>query len=160
MMHADSKTLGMPGARAQALVALAATAASQPDLFSPSTTLDQAIARLRALRGIGEWTAQYIAMRALREPDAFPAADIGLMRALASPDGQRPTAIELLARAEGWRPWRAYAAQHLWTADAAVTPVGTPVHPKEIPHAQAVATAGAVHGSVRQPDRNNADLPR
>jgi AraC family transcriptional regulator of adaptative response / DNA-3-methyladenine glycosylase II len=58
-------------------------------------------------------------MRALREPDAFPAADIGLLRALTDATGRRPTPRELLARAEGWRPWRAYAAQHLWAADAA-----------------------------------------
>ena len=72
----------------------------------------------RALPGIGEWTAQYIAMRALREPDAFPAADIGLLRAMAGADGTRPTPAALLAHAEAWRPWRAYAAQHLWTSGA------------------------------------------
>jgi AraC family transcriptional regulator of adaptative response / DNA-3-methyladenine glycosylase II len=58
-------------------------------------------------------------MRELREPDAFPAADVGLMRALAGPDGVRPSPAELLARAQAWRPWRAYAALHLWTADSA-----------------------------------------
>jgi AraC family transcriptional regulator of adaptative response / DNA-3-methyladenine glycosylase II len=81
--------------------------------------LVEAIRRLRALPGVGEWTAQYIAMRQLREPDAFPAADIGLMRAMAGADGVRPSAAALLAHAERWRPWRAYAAQHLWSADAA-----------------------------------------
>ena len=55
-------------------------------------------------------------MRELREPDALPAADIGLMRALADSNGTRPTPHELLARAERWRPWRAYAAQHLWAS--------------------------------------------
>jgi len=55
-------------------------------------------------------------MRELREPDAFPAADIGLMRALADDRGRRPNPAELLARAEAWRPWRAYAALHLWSA--------------------------------------------
>jgi AraC family transcriptional regulator of adaptative response / DNA-3-methyladenine glycosylase II len=65
---------------------------------------------------VGEWTAQYIALRQLREPDAFPAADIGLMRAVADGDGRRPGVEELLAQAEKWRPWRAYAAQHLWTS--------------------------------------------
>jgi AraC family transcriptional regulator of adaptative response / DNA-3-methyladenine glycosylase II len=68
---------------------------------------------------VGPWTAQYIALRALREPDAFPQADVGLLRAMAGPDGVRPTPSALLARAEAWRPWRAYAAQHLWAADAA-----------------------------------------
>ena len=57
-------------------------------------------------------------MRALREPDAFPAADIGLMRALAdAAEGRRPNAAELTARAEAWRPWRAYAALHLWASE-------------------------------------------
>jgi len=69
-----------------------------------------------AKSGIGEWTAHYIALRALREPDAFPAADIGLLRALEGRDRVRPTPSALLARAERWRPWRAYAAQHLWSA--------------------------------------------
>ena len=82
----------------------------------PRRSLEEAIAKLRALPGIGEWTAQYIAMRELREPDAFPAADIGLMRAMAATDGRRPTPAELLSRAERWRPWRAYAALHLWAS--------------------------------------------
>jgi len=113
-------TLGMPGARAASIVSLAAAAAN-PLLFEPNQGLEESVSRLRALPGIGEWTAQYIAMRALREPDAFPAADIGLLRALATAAG-RPTPAQLLARAESWRPWRAYAALHLWTADASVPP--------------------------------------
>jgi AraC family transcriptional regulator of adaptative response / DNA-3-methyladenine glycosylase II len=65
---------------------------------------------------VGEWTAQYIALRQLREPDAFPAADIGLMRAMASRDGCALSSTKLLDRANPWRPWRAYAAQHLWAS--------------------------------------------
>jgi AraC family transcriptional regulator of adaptative response / DNA-3-methyladenine glycosylase II len=126
---ADVETLAMPRARGRALVGLAATAAADPDLFGPRKSLDEAVTALRALPGIGEWTAQYIAMRALREPDAFPSADIGLMRALETPDGRRPTAAELLARAERWRPWRAYAASHLWAAD--------PKNPSDAKHAKA-----------------------
>src|SRR6202012_661358 len=87
-----------------------------PGLLGLDRSLKDAVAKLKALPGVGEWTAQYIALRGMREPDAFPAADIGLMRALADPDGKRPNAVELLARAEAWRPWRAYAAQHLWAA--------------------------------------------
>jgi AraC family transcriptional regulator, regulatory protein of adaptative response / DNA-3-methyladenine glycosylase II len=113
--------LGMPRARAMTLAALATSAAADPRLFEREHDLAGAIARLRALPGIGEWTAQYIAMRALREPDAFPASDLGLLRAMASPDGTRPTTASLLERAETWRPWRAYAAQHLWTAGTAGT---------------------------------------
>jgi AraC family transcriptional regulator of adaptative response / DNA-3-methyladenine glycosylase II len=116
LADANLATLGMPRARAATLAALAA-AAADPRLFEREHDLDGAITRLRALPGIGEWTAQYIAMRALREPDAFPAADIGLLRAMADADGTRPTPAALASRAEAWRPWRAYAAQHLWTAD-------------------------------------------
>src|SRR5262249_58662055 len=118
MAGANLRSLGMPAARAQALCSLARAAATQPGLFSPNHTLAAAIAKLRSLSGIGAWTAQYIAMRALRDPDACPASDIGLLRALTPPDGSRPSAGDALARAEAWRPWRAYAAQHLWTADA------------------------------------------
>jgi AraC family transcriptional regulator of adaptative response / DNA-3-methyladenine glycosylase II len=109
----------MPGARARALSGLAGAVLADPGLLGLNRSLEEAVARLKALPGVGEWTAHYIALRGMREPDAFPAADIGLMRALAGPDGVRPTAAELLARAEAWRPWRAYAAQHLWTADPA-----------------------------------------
>jgi AraC family transcriptional regulator of adaptative response / DNA-3-methyladenine glycosylase II len=115
---ANVAALGMPRARAATITALAAAAAADPALFEREHDLDGAIARLRGLPGIGEWTAQYIAMRALREPDAFPAADVGLLRAMAGVEGTRPTPVALLARAEAWRPWRAYAAQHLWTSGA------------------------------------------
>jgi len=119
LAEADPVLVGMPRSRSAALSSVARAVAADPALLGPSGSLEEAIQRLRALPGIGEWTAQYIAMRALREPDAFPAADIGLLRALAAPDGVRPTPAELLARAEHWRPWRAYAAQHLWPAGAA-----------------------------------------
>jgi AraC family transcriptional regulator of adaptative response / DNA-3-methyladenine glycosylase II len=109
--------LGMPAARRAALRALAEAALADPDLFRPLGTVEEAIARLRAIRGVGEWTAQYIALRALREPDAFPASDIGLLRGAAGGTGARPTPADLLRRSEPWRPWRAYAAQHLWAAD-------------------------------------------
>ncbi|MBM3773492.1 MAG: DNA-3-methyladenine glycosylase 2 family protein [Acidimicrobiia bacterium] len=110
--------LPVPRARAIALVALAKTVAANPQLFRVGRTLEEVVADLRALKGIGEWTAHYIAMRELREPDAFPPGDVGLLRALTDSDGRRPAAAEVLARAERWRPWRAYAAQHLWMADA------------------------------------------
>jgi AraC family transcriptional regulator of adaptative response / DNA-3-methyladenine glycosylase II len=109
----------MPGARAIAVSSLARNISADPAIFSRGASLEEAITQLRALPGIGEWTAQYIAMRELREPDAFPAADIGLMRAMATADRRRPSPAELLSRAERWRPWRAYAALHLWAADIA-----------------------------------------
>ena len=77
-------------------------------------SLDETVAALCELPGIGPWTAQYVSMRALREPDAFPDGDLGLMRALETEEG-RPSASALRARAEAWRPWRAYAALRLWT---------------------------------------------
>jgi len=73
--------LGMPNARAAAVTSLAGAISADPAMFSRGASLDETIAKLRSLPGVGEWTAQYIAMRELREPDAFPAADIGLMRA-------------------------------------------------------------------------------
>ena len=123
---ADLAGLGLPRARARTLAALASAAVSDPRLFEPGRDLETSVARLRALPGIGEWTAQYVALRALREPDAFPAADVGLQRATTAPDGRRPSPHELRARAEAWRPWRGYAAQHLWTADASRTAVSPP----------------------------------
>lgn len=113
---ADLTSLGIPRARAAALSSLAEAAAVNPRVFSATGSLEETILRLRLLPGVGEWTAQYIAMRELREPDAFPAADIGLLRAMAGRSGRRPSPAELLARAERWRPWRAYAAQHLWAS--------------------------------------------
>jgi len=115
----DIGALGMPRARAAALESLASRVAEDPSLLAPRANLDAAIAALTALPGVGEWTAQYIALRELRETDAFPHADIGLLRALADEAGVRPTPEALLARSQAWRPWRAYAAQHLWAADAA-----------------------------------------
>nr|WP_283813459.1 AlkA N-terminal domain-containing protein [Bradyrhizobium sp. AUGA SZCCT0177] len=109
-------TLGMPGARAMAVTSLAQAISADPAIFSRGASLEDAIVKLRALPGIGEWTAQYIAMRELREPDAFPAADIGLLRAMTDGEGRRPSPAELLTRSERWRPWRAYAALHLWAA--------------------------------------------
>ena len=113
-----SARVGMPRARANAISTMAAAVERDPQIFGPRRSLEDGIESLRALSGIGEWTAQYIAMRLLREPDAFPASDIGLLRAMADAEGRRPTPAELLARAEHWRPWRAYAALHLWSADA------------------------------------------
>jgi AraC family transcriptional regulator of adaptative response / DNA-3-methyladenine glycosylase II len=110
--------LGMPGARRATLVAVAEAALAEPRLFEPLATIEDTVARLCAIRGVGDWTAHYIALRAAREPDAFPASDIGLLRGAADRNGVRPSPATLEARAERWRPWRAYAAQHLWAADS------------------------------------------
>jgi AraC family transcriptional regulator of adaptative response / DNA-3-methyladenine glycosylase II len=116
LADADLSSLGLTRARAAALGGLARAVVADPLIFGPRQSLDAAVLKLRALPGIGEWTAQYIAMREMREPDAFPAADLGLMRAMADRKGRRPSPGALLARAERWRPWRAYAAQHLWAS--------------------------------------------
>jgi AraC family transcriptional regulator of adaptative response / DNA-3-methyladenine glycosylase II len=129
LADADLSRLPMPRARSAALEGLARAAVADPTLFEPRGDLASAVRRLTALPGIGGWTAQYIALRALRDPDAFPAADIGLQRALAGPDGARPTARQLTARAEAWRPWRAYGALHLWTTPATPIPGADHVRP-------------------------------
>jgi AraC family transcriptional regulator of adaptative response / DNA-3-methyladenine glycosylase II len=119
---AASIGLAMPAARQSSLKALAEAAVADPHLFQPFGSIEGAIARFRSIRGVGEWTAQYIALRALREMDAFPASDAGLLRSAASIDGVHSSPDRLLKRAESWRPWRAYAAQHLWAAQAPVIP--------------------------------------
>jgi AraC family transcriptional regulator of adaptative response / DNA-3-methyladenine glycosylase II len=121
VIAADLSAMGMPGARIAALKAVAEAALADPHLFRRAATVEETVARLRAVRGIGDWTAHYIAMRACREMDAFPASDVGLLRGAADAAGLRPRPAELLARAEAWRPWRAYAAQQIWAADAART---------------------------------------
>ena len=96
-------------------IALARHAAAGK-LVDGAPDLSGAEQQLCALRGIGPWTASYIAMRALREPDAFPAGDLGLRRTVsAGADLVSPRVLERMA--ERWRPWRAYAAMHLWVGD-------------------------------------------
>ena len=110
---ADYSTIGLPAARAEAIRRLASAVARGELTFSGAVEPGSFLERFKKLPGIGEWTAQYVAMRALGDPDAFPAADLGLLRAtgLANPK-------QLEARAERWRPWRAYAAMHLWQENA------------------------------------------
>jgi AraC family transcriptional regulator of adaptative response / DNA-3-methyladenine glycosylase II len=107
LAFAESIGIGMPVARQSSLKALAEAAGADTNLFRPFGTIEEAIARLRSIRGVGEWTAQYIALRAFREMDAFPASDIGLLRGAAVVVGTRSTSASLLTRAESWRPWAA-----------------------------------------------------
>jgi AraC family transcriptional regulator of adaptative response / DNA-3-methyladenine glycosylase II len=106
--RADLSRLGIPGARRLCLAAVARAAASGSLPLDGAASLDDAVARLTALPGVGPWTAQYVAMRALGEPDAFPAGDLVLKRETGLGEA------ELERRAEAWRPWRAYAAMALW----------------------------------------------
>jgi AraC family transcriptional regulator of adaptative response / DNA-3-methyladenine glycosylase II len=124
--------LGMPRARAAALAGVAAAFTADPHLFDPRRDLEEAITQLRKLPGIGEWTAQYIAMRALGETDAFLAGDVALQRIIAT-NGQRPDAAALLARAERWRPWRAYVVLHLWMSDDKTKPNPSHTKPRKEP---------------------------
>ncbi|WP_095193188.1 DNA-3-methyladenine glycosylase [Pseudomonas sp. Irchel 3A7] len=111
---ADLATLGMPKSRGRTLSGVAQALLDDPLLFEPGR--EGGVARLLALYGIGDWTAQYIALRQLREMDGFPTGDVGLINALAALEGEAVTARQLLMRAEGWRPFRGYAAQLLWTS--------------------------------------------
>jgi AraC family transcriptional regulator of adaptative response / DNA-3-methyladenine glycosylase II len=100
---------GMPQARWDAIRGLARAVARGEVTFQRGATLDESIGWLTALPGIGPWTAHYIAMRALREPDAFPHTDLGIRKAAGMMSDPA-----LLARAEAWRPYRAYATMLLW----------------------------------------------
>ena len=118
LVAADLSRLGIPRTRIQALEALGGAAAADSKLLDPACPRDDVLARLTALAGIGDWTAQYWAIRALGDSDAFPATDVGLLRSPAVANGIPLSPKALLQRAEAWRPWRAYAAQHLWMAQA------------------------------------------
>jgi AraC family transcriptional regulator of adaptative response / DNA-3-methyladenine glycosylase II len=111
LASADPATLPMPRARAAALTGLAAALASGELSLDPGADRDRAQAQLLTLPGIGPWTAGYIRMRALSDPDAFLPGDVGVREALARL-GAEPR--EAVALAEGWRPWRSYAVHHLW----------------------------------------------
>jgi DNA-3-methyladenine glycosylase II len=110
----DLAMLGMPRSRGRTLSGVAQALLDDPLLFEPGR--EGGVARLLALHGIGDWTAQYIALRQLRDLDAFPSGDVGLINALAALEDEAVTARQLLQRAEAWRPYRGYAAQLLWTS--------------------------------------------
>ncbi|MGB5949124.1 MAG: DNA-3-methyladenine glycosylase 2, partial [Parvibaculum sp.] len=111
---ADLSGLGLTGGRISALKAFAGAVAKGEVTFDPAATLDDKIAEFCSVPGIGEWTAHYIALRAVGEPDAFPASDLGLRKAAGGTSPVTPRALE--AMAESWRPWRGYAALLLWMA--------------------------------------------
>jgi AraC family transcriptional regulator of adaptative response / DNA-3-methyladenine glycosylase II len=104
--------LGLTGERAATLRRLAAALARGDIDLGVGCDSHEVVAQLQSIRGIGEWTATYIAMRALRDPDAFPAGDLGLRQAFARAGGGDPRTLREYA--ERWRPWRAYATVQLW----------------------------------------------
>ncbi|TXI90313.1 MAG: DNA-3-methyladenine glycosylase 2 family protein [Burkholderiaceae bacterium] len=106
--------LGMPGKRAATVLAFSRFVAEGGLEFAPHQPIEEVSASLKALPGIGEWTAQYIAMRGLRYPNAFPAGDLGLQKAVSEGHEQRCSEKELQAMSQPWAPWRSYAALLLW----------------------------------------------
>jgi AraC family transcriptional regulator of adaptative response / DNA-3-methyladenine glycosylase II len=120
LAEADLREVGVVRARAETIRGIARALLDGRIDFRAEQPLQDFVERWTALPGIGDWTAQYMAMRALSHPDAFPAADLILRRAAAGDAGELSTKA-LTALAEAWRPWRAYAVMHLWrsTADAA-----------------------------------------
>ena len=111
----DLGIIGMPAKRVATIKALSKAVAGGEVSLLVNGSMDHFVETLVRISGIGDWTAQYIAMRALGEPDAFPAADLGIIKALQEGD-ERPTPRQVRRRAEAWRPWRAYAAIYLWRA--------------------------------------------
>jgi len=115
LVDADLTSIGLTRAKARAIAGLAEAHLAEPALFEPLGDPSVSIARLKEIPGVGEWTAQYIAMRALKDPNGFPASDLGLRRAV-SGGGELVSSRELEDRSHNWRPWRAYAAMHLWAS--------------------------------------------
>ena len=109
LAEADLRRAGITQSRAETIRTLARAVCEGRIGFEGIIDADEVLDQLRGIRGIGEWTAQYIAMRALGEPDAFPTGDLGLVRAAGAQNSG-----QLERRAEAWRPWRAYAAMYLW----------------------------------------------
>ena len=106
--EADLSGLGLTSKRAETVKGFAVAVAAGRLVLDAPLGVEEFAARIVALPGIGPWTAQYVAMRALGEPDGFPASDLGLKHA--------SRGVDLAARAEDWRPWRSYAALHLWAS--------------------------------------------
>lgn len=114
LAEADLSSVGLPRTRAEAIRSLALAVCDRRINFEGITDTDAFLMRLCEIPGIGKWTAQYVAMRAMGEPDAFPSSDLGLLRGLGM-----ASARDLEQRAEAWRPWRAYAAMYIWMMDGA-----------------------------------------
>lgn len=117
LARARFNDMGVTRGRAATLRRLSQAVADGSLRFDPSQDPAALRESLLAIPGIGEWTAQYICMRALKNPDAFPAADLGLLRALDRPGHPRLRPAQLEEMSQRWRPWRAYAAQLLWGSD-------------------------------------------
>lgn len=107
--------LAIPAARREALRGLANALTEGGLILDPGANREEVRRKLLSLRGIGAWTADYVAMRALGDPNAFPVTDLGVRRAVEQL-GHAGGPASVAALAERWRPWRAYAARHLWAS--------------------------------------------
>jgi AraC family transcriptional regulator of adaptative response / DNA-3-methyladenine glycosylase II len=116
LQRARFNNVGLTGSRAETLRRVSKAIVSGALSFDSAQEFAAIRESLLAIRGIGEWTAQYVAMRALKNPDAFPAADLGLLRAFDRPGRTRMRPATLEEISQGWRPWRAYAAILLWSS--------------------------------------------
>jgi AraC family transcriptional regulator of adaptative response / DNA-3-methyladenine glycosylase II len=118
LRHARFRNIGLVRSRAETIRRVAAAAADGELNFDVTQEPEDFCRSLTSIKGVGDWTAQYVAMRVLKNPDAFPSSDLGLLKAVDSMENQtgRTTPAELLRRAESWRPWRAYAALLLWSS--------------------------------------------
>lgn len=112
LSRARFNKIGLVQSRADTLRRVASAVVRGDLQFDTAQDAGELRSRLISIKGIGEWTAQYVAMRVLKNPDAFPDSDLGLLKALRYPE--RVTPSELSRHAERWRPWRAYAAMLLW----------------------------------------------
>ena len=113
LKNANLASIGLTGRRREIINKLATSFAEDPLFIHPAMPFEQSMSRLLAIKGIGPWTAEYIALRALRNPDAFPASDLVLLK---SAGESKPKKLE--ARSNAWRPWRGYAALYLWNSAA------------------------------------------
>lgn len=114
LRHARFNNIGLPGGRIRALRSFARAYDIGLLTFDGSQALDDFIATMTSLEGIGPWTAHYVAMRAAGEPDAFPATDLALRRVAQAADPALRNEQRLIERSAAWSPWRAYAAMYLW----------------------------------------------
>ncbi|MDH4047110.1 MAG: helix-turn-helix domain-containing protein [Gammaproteobacteria bacterium] len=114
LVRARLEHCGIIRSRADTIRSVARAVVRSELLFDPAQSPQDFCTALQSIKGIGDWTAQYVAMRALKNPDAFPASDLGLIKAIEWP--RRVTPAQLLQRAQSWRPWRAYAALLLWSS--------------------------------------------
>lgn len=117
LLRARLENLGIIGSRARTIRSVARAVVDGTLCFDAAQAPDSFRESLTAIKGVGDWTAEYVAMRVLKNPDAFPASDLGLLRAFDSPGHVRMKPRELAMRAEAWRPWRAYAALLIWGSE-------------------------------------------